>query len=129
MANLIDEVGQYLDAQGVGTLADTLFLAYLPEDTTDTFDITVLNTGGTTPDAYLPTNEPTFQVYIRANDYETGLAKLNAVRQALHRQANVQLVTSGIYFYFILAISEGGHLGRDEQGRDLFSINFRARTR
>jgi hypothetical protein len=79
------------------------------------------------PDPYLPTNEPHFQVLVRANSYSAGKTALEAVRSALHRQAN--LTVGNTYFYFILAISEGGHIGRNDRGLDEFSINFRCRTR
>ena len=127
MGNLIDEVAQYLAENEVGTLGSSIFEGYLPEQEGTT--IAVMNTGGLQPDIYLPTKEPTFQVFIRTNDYETGLTKLDLVRELLHQQNNVQLVDDGIYFYFIFATAEGGHVGRDDTGRDLFSINFRARTR
>lgn len=127
MANLISDIASYLEENEVGTVGTTIFKGYLPEK--DGTTIAVMNTGGLAPDIYLPTKEPTFQVFIRSASYETGLAILDSVRDLLHQQNNIQLVSNGIYFYFIFAISEGGHLGRDEAGRDLFSMNFRARTR
>lgn len=127
MTNLIDDVADYLEDQAVGTVGTNIFVGYTPESPDAC--VVVLDTGGTEPDKYIPTHEPTFQVFIRATDYSTGKAKLEAVRTALHQKANLNLVAGGNYFYFILAISEGGHLGRDENGRDLFSMNFHCRTR
>jgi small basic protein len=128
MSSLIDDVAQYLQDQGIGTIATDLFKANMPDSPDDA--IVVLATGGTVPDPYLPTASPTFQVYIRSSSYTAGDAKLQAVRAALHRQFNRLLVnTSSIYFYKILAVSEGGHLGRDENKRETFSINFQCLTR
>ena len=124
---LINDVADYLEDIGIGTVATNIFCGYLPESP-DT-SISVLDTGGTTPDPYIPTKEPTFQVFIRDVDYALGKAKLDSVRLNLHRKANTSLIAGQTYFYFILAISEGGHVGRDAQGRDLFSINFQCRTR
>lgn len=130
---LIDDVAQHLHNQGIASLGTTLFQSYMPDKGGDTenYDnlVAVYDTGGLLPDPYLPTKEPTFQIMIRNTSYATGKSKLDAVRTALHQQQNVQLVPNGTFFYFILAQSEGGHLGRDESGRDLFSINFRCRTR
>lgn len=126
---LIAEVAQHLHNQSIGSLASNLHYSYLPDTDTGSFSITVLDRGGLLPDSDIPTKEPTFQIYIKAQDYETGKAKLDAVRLALHQKKNVQLVPGGIYFYFILAMAEGGHLGRGENGKDEFSINFHARTR
>jgi len=127
MSVLINDVADYLAEEGIGTVATDIFCGYLPDETADC--IAVLDTGGSEPDKDIPTKEPTFQVMIRASDYSAGKAQLDAVRAALHRSANISLVSGETYFYFILAIAEGGHLGRDDGGRDLFSINFRARTR
>lgn len=127
--SVISDVATYLQAQGIGTLATNLFYSYLPDTDTGTFQVAVLDTGGLQPDPDLPTKEPTFQVYVRSTTYAIGKAKLDAIRSALHRQANIELVTGQTYFYFILAQSEGGHVGQGDSGRDEFSINFHCRTR
>lgn len=123
--SLIDDIATKLQTEGIGTVGTTIFKSYLPESVTNS--LVVLDTGGTQPDKDLPTKEPTFQIFIRAEDYSTGKALLESVRTALHQTKNTTL--GNTYFYFILAISEGGHIGRNEVGQDEFSINFRARTR
>ncbi|MFA5768364.1 MAG: minor capsid protein [Bacteroidales bacterium] len=123
---LIDDIAQHLEDEGVGTLGTNIFKSYLPETGTGTI-MAVLDTGGTQPDRYLPTYEPTFQIYIRADTYLAGKTTLDQVRAALHQLDNETVGST--YFYFIFAISEGGHMGRSENGHDEFSINFQARTR
>jgi hypothetical protein len=125
----IDDIATYLAAQSLGTVGTSIFKSYLPDLETDDTIITVLDTGGVTPDPYLPTKYPTFQIFVRAASYSAGRAKLDLVRAALHQQQNVELVTGQTYFYYILAQSEGGHIGRNEKGQDEFSMNFRCRTR
>lgn len=127
MAVVIDDIAQYLATNGVGTLGVDLFKSFVPS--TPDACVTVLDTGGSKPDADIPTKSPTFQVYIRSTDYSTGKAKLDSIRALLHQVANQTLVANQTYFYYILALAEGGHLGRDANGRDLFSINFQALTR
>lgn len=127
MAVVIDDIAQYLATNGVGTLGTDLFKSFVPSTPDDC--VTVLDTGGVKPDADIPTKSPTFQVYIRAASYSAGRAKLDSVRALLHQVANQNLVANQTYFYYILALAEGGHLGRDANGRDLFSINFQALTR
>lgn len=127
MSILINDVADYLEDRGVGTVATDIFCGFLPSSPNTC--MAVLDTGGLRPEPYIPTKEPTFQVFIRSIDYLTGKALLDSVRDELHRKANVSLIAGQTYFYFILAISEGGHVGRDDQGRDLFSINFQCRTR
>lgn len=124
---LIDDVAQHLHNQGIASLGSTLFKGYLPP--TPDVCMSVLDTGGMTPSIDIPTKEPTFQVFIRSDNYVNGKTKLDAVREALHQQKSTQLVPDGTYFFFIFAISEGGHLGRNDEGLDEFSINFRCRTR
>lgn len=127
---LIEQVATYLDVDlNLGTLGTDIFVGYAPDSESTPVDIiSVLDTGGEEPSAFIPTFVPTFQVFIRDVDYDTGKAILDSVRNALH-QFEGTLVSGQTYFYYILAISEGGHLGRDEAGRDLFSINFRCKTR
>lgn len=123
--SMIDDIATRLEDEGVGTIGTNIFKSYLPE--TVATGLVVLDTGGTDPDPYLPTKEPTFQIFIRASNYSTGRTLMDNVRTALHRQRNQTFGST--YFYFILAISEGGHIGRNEAGQDEFSMNFRARTR
>jgi len=125
MAYLLDDIAQKLTDSGVGTIGTNIFKSYMP-DTVDT-GICVLDTGGPMPDKELPTKSPTFQVFIRAADYITGRAKLDAVRSALHQTKNTTL--GNTFFYYISAQSGGGHIGRNERGLDEFSINFICLTR
>lgn len=125
MAYLIDDIAQKLVDSGIGTIGTNLFKSYMP-DNVDT-GVCVLDTGGPHPDMELPTKSPTFQVFIRGANYRAGRDKLDAVRTALHQTANTTL--GNTFFYYILAQSEGGHIGRNERGLDEFSINFICLTR
>ena len=125
--SLISEVAAYLAAEGLGTQGTDIFHSYLPDSVNAC--IAVIDTGGMQPNHYLPTKEPTFQVLIRSTTYALGKAKLDSVRAALHKKVNVNLISGGLYFYFIFALSEGGHVGRNPNGQDEFSMNFQCRTR
>lgn len=125
--SLISEVATYLAAEGLGTEGTDIFHSYLP-DSVDSC-IGIFDTGGMQPDHYLPTKEPTFQILVRAKTYAAGKIVLDNVRTALHQKSNVNLVSGGQYFYFIFALSEGGHIGRNPRGQDEFSMNFQCRTR
>jgi len=121
----ISDLADYLEDQSVGTVGTNIFYSYMPDDVET--GVALFDTGGLTPDPYLPTKEPTFQAFVRGTDYDAGKALLDQVRNALH-QISGQTI-GATYFYFILANAEGGHIGRNERGEDEFSINFRARTR
>lgn len=127
MARLIDDLGTYLQTQSIGTLGTDLFQGHLP-DTPDNC-VAIFETGGPAPNKDLPLNKPTFQVIVRNASYATGRDKLEAIRTALHRKSNLSLVSGQTFAYYILAQSEGGHIGRDANGRDEFSMNFQAVTR
>lgn len=124
---VIDEVATYLAAQGLGTIGTNIFKSYLPDNNDNS--LVVLDTGGVQPDRYLPTKKPTFQVFIRASNYSDGKSKLDSVRSLLHQKKNANLISNGTYFYYIMAQSEGGHLGVNDKGLDEFSINFICLTR
>lgn len=125
MAYLLDDIAQFLVDNSIGTIGTDIFKSYMP-DAADA-GVCVLDTGGPQPDKELPTKSPTFQIFIRAADYITGRAKLDAVRTALHQVKNQNI--GNTFFYYILAQSEGGHIGRNERGIDEFSINFICLTR
>jgi hypothetical protein len=124
---LIEQVGQILSNAGLGTMGANIFLGYMPE--TPDNCIGIFNTGGVQPSIDIPNKMPTFQVTVRNTNYETGETNLNTVRTRLHQFRNAELVSGQTYFYFIYLIAEGGHIGRDTNGRDMFSINFRCKTR
>lgn len=124
---LAQQIATYLAANGIGSLGTDLFYTYYPD--TNAASVTVLDTGGMQPDPYIPTYLPTFQIFVRSVDYTSGKEKLEAVRALLHRKANLQLVTNGTYFYYITAMSNGGHLGKNESGKHEFSINFGSKIR
>lgn len=122
---LLEEIATLMQTNSIGTLGSDLFISYLPADVCPC--VAILDTGGLVPDVDLPTKEPTFQVFIRSTGYEAGKAKLDAVRALLHQKRNQTLTTT--YFYYIYALAEGGHIGRNEAGQDEFSINFKILTR
>jgi hypothetical protein len=124
---LVEEVARHLHNQGIGSFSTNLFYGYLPSE--PNVCIAVLDTGGSEPDTELPISNPTFQVLVRSATYSTGRVTLDSVKNALHQVTNQSLINGGKYFYFIFAISEGGHIGRDENARDMFSINFRCKVR
>lgn len=124
---LISEVATYLAAQGLGTVGTDIFYAHLPDNVDNC--LAVIDTGGVSPDIYIPTKSPTFQVFIRAATYTAGKAVLDSVRSLLHNFYNGYLVSNQTYFYSINAMAEGGHVGRNDRGLDEFSINFICKTR
>lgn len=127
---IIEQIATYLqDDLSLGTLGTDIFIGFMPDDssTADAI-IAVLDTGGTGLNSNIADLKfPTIQIMIRDVDYDTGKAVLDSVR-GLHGLFG-NLVSGQDYFLKLHALAEGGHLGRDAQGRDLFSINFTAEVR
>lgn len=125
----IEDVVDYMEAQGLGTKASDLFYANEPDSDDESLDdiVTVLQITSPEPDKDLPTQEPAFTCRVRSSDYDTGEAKCQSIRSVLHRAAAVD--SGDTHFFFILLFTEPRHIGRDDQGRHIFEIDFRARIR
>lgn len=122
---IITDIAQYLEDEGVGTLGTNIFAGYFPDNVDS--GVCVIDTGGVAPDPDLPTRNKTFQVFIRGTDYETGQDLVDTVRSTLHQISNQTI--GSFYFYYVLALSDGGHIGRNDRGIDEFSINFQSLIR
>jgi hypothetical protein len=126
MFNIFDDIGWYLEDQGLGTRGTDIFVAELPSDPNDCLAIfgqVGLETNHFIKDLY----SPRFQVIVRSADYADGIQKSSDVRDTLHAIYSILMQDS-----FILkchAEQEGGPIGRDEKGRFEFSINFSAESR
>lgn len=122
--SVISEIAEYLEDQGIGTRGTDLFYSRMPDKSTSPM-VCVIDRPGPAPDVDITDiKSPNVQIIVRADDYDTGKAKLDAIRALLHRVVNTYLVSGGIYFRIIRAQSEGGHIGTNEAGKDEFSINF-----
>ena len=124
---LVEQVAQALSNAGLGTIGQEIFLNFQPEEPDNS--IVVINTGGVQPSIDYPDKMPTFQVLIRNTNTETGTGQVDTVRDTLHQFRNAVLVSGQTYFYYIYLIAEGGYIGRDTNGRDMFSLNFQTKTR
>lgn len=90
--------------------------------------VTVLDTGGMPPSSEIPElHEPTFQLLIRAADYDACKALADQCRSILHGQIAVEAM--GVHFFFIELINEPGSLGQNERGEEEISANFRCKVR
>lgn len=125
MNDVADEIADYLELLGLGTKGTNLFTGYKPDVDNSTF---IINTGGFAPENWGEVFNPKFQIFIVANSFEEGQAKYNEINNALSSIRNETLSVNCNYYFFILQLS-GGHLGRDENGKELFSINYLCKIR
>lgn len=128
----------YLDAQGLvvyepaGVTGDC-FIDALPSSPEAA--VMVKATGGLALEdgAWNPWDEPTVQVLVRSPGLRAGAERARAIYAALQGLHNTTLDPAGadaVYLITATAIqSAPAHIGRDENGRHLFSQNFALHVR
>lgn len=125
---LLDEVGTYLQTEGIGTLGTDLFKGLLP-DIPDAC-VALIETGGQASEHVLSSavgapawEAPSFQVTCRAGrrDYSAARIKANDVFKLLDGLANITL--SSVRYLSISAIQAPFAMPRDEQERPLLIFN------
>lgn len=127
MATILEAVGDYLAANGHGTLGTDLFLAVMPES--PDVMVTVYETGGVAPlqtmgSAAWAIDRPTIQVIARASrgDYPAARDKADAIRALLGAVAMQTL--SGINVMRMQPSGSVIPMGEDENRRPMVSVNF-----
>lgn len=131
---LIDEVAQFLEANSIGVYSSNtgrnIFTTNLPDaDNVEDNALCIYDTTGLPPNIDIPLSSPSFQILIRDKEADTGSARTKALRDLLGRQYNFTFITNGTYIYSCNLVSNGGHIGKDDKGRDLFSLNFQCKIR
>lgn len=123
MANLVENLAQYLEDNSIGTVATDIFIGGLI-DTPDN-QISINQTGGVEPNRENPIKEPTIQILVRNTDYANALNKITAIYDLLH-QANdsVVLEAGGVDLMYCFALQEPAYLLLDTSNRHIFTCNF-----
>lgn len=125
---VLDDVGAYLQTQGVGTLGTDLFLSALP-DTPDAACV-LYEYGGAPPQHTMggtaaKWEEPRIQAVARAATYSAARTKIGAIFTALHAVNNTTL--SGTLYLSIEAVQSPFFLERDQSDRVKMVCNFHVR--
>lgn len=129
---VLEAVGDYLQAQGQGTLGTNLFLAVMPESPDAC--VCVFETAGFAPQftmgsAAMAVDQPGLQVICRAarGDYPGARDKADAIRRLLG--AVLEQTISAVHIMRIAP--DGGVLpmGEDENGCPMVSVNFSCQVR
>ena len=126
---LIESIGQFIEDEGLGVQGTDLFIGDMPQDAPATATA-VVETSGTTPKFSHDINgvnyeEPSFQIYTRAEAYATARSLAESIWIALNKQVNVSL--SGSFFLRIAAAQSPFSIGRDLNHRAQIVANFNAR--
>lgn len=125
----LDDIGDYLEANAIGTLATDLFLAELP-DTPDAC-IAVYEYAGNPPSKMGDNRQPGLQVRSRAQSYATARANIEAVYTLLSAigdefqdTAPDGVEINGTLYLHFETTQEPVPLGPDERGREEIALNF-----
>ena len=132
-APLGGEIARYLDAAGLGTFDETgpsgdIYVDHMP-DTVDS-GICVYASGGPPPDVSTSVSRPAVQIIVRGNrSAQEARATAASILAALHGLHDTTFITGGTRVMLCAARqSEPIPLGRDENGRGQYSINFQLIT-
>ncbi len=127
--SILEAVGDYLVAQGQGTLGTNIFLGRMP-DTPDSC-VCVYEAAGSLPEMTFGSvgvaiDRPIVQILCRAgrDDYPTARNKAESIRTLLAGVMNTTL--SGIKVMRIEPTGSVNPIGPDEKDRPIVSINFQA---
>lgn len=124
--SLIAEIADYLETQGHGTVATDIFIGPQPSSPNDC--ITLIQRAGLAPDEDIDEiTFPTLQIIVRNASYESGETKAANVFGELKATRNTDL--GDFHAFYILATSDVGYIGRDENERHEWSMNFRLGVR
>lgn len=132
MATILEAVGDYLAAQGQGTLGTNLFLAVIPE--TPDVCVAVYENSGNRPSftmgsAPFAIDRPLIQVICRStrSDYPGARDKAETIRSLLG--AVTEETLSGVHVMRIESQGSVIPMGEDDNQRPMVSVNFECMVR
>lgn len=128
MMGMLEEIGTFLEGQGIGTQQTDIFLGDVPQNAPDAV-VGIIETSGLAPvyvhDITGPAhNQPTFQIYTRALTYAAARLKAKDVFEILGKLQNVAL--SGTFYQTVRPRQNPFSLGRDDKNRSQISCNYEA---
>jgi len=127
--NLLKDIAKYLHAEGIGVFDETgvtgnIFMALIPS--TPDVCIGVYPTGGLTADGRLNYDRPTVQIWVRGDlDPRTGMDLALSVYNKMQGFHHDTFTAGGYWILNCIGVqSFPQHVGRDENDRHEYSINF-----
>ena len=126
---MIEEIGQLIEDEGLGTQATDLFIGDTPQSAPDAA-VTVVETSGLAPlyahpVATINIEQPSFQIFARDTSYPVARAKAEAIFRVLTNKVNTSL--SGTAYVRIVANQSPFSLGRDDNHRAQIVCNYQVK--
>lgn len=116
-----EEIVTYLAAQGLGTKGTDLFVDFYAPGRAGTVTV-VRSTGGLHAHAGLPWSQPSVQVMVRSEDYDTAASQAAKIHNLLHGMVKVDVTHHHILTSEAFGLPQS--IGRDAQDRSEVSANY-----
>lgn len=117
---MLSDIGNYLQAQGIGTLGTNIFLGLMPDEPDNC--IALFEYAGSPPDLHWSGEYPGLQVRVRNKSYAAARTKIGEAMTALHGLHEQTL--SGTRYLLIKARGSPEVLKRDNNNRVELFVNF-----
>lgn len=117
---MLEQIGEYLATQNVGTLAEDIFLGNMP-DMPDAC-VVLYQYAGSPPDLHWNGEYPGLQVKVRAATYSAASTKIKAVVRELHGLC--EQVLGGTRYLLVKAKGSPELWDKDDKGRVILFVNF-----
>lgn len=117
---LLDDIGDYLQTHGVGTIGNNLFKGKMPDQPDDC--TALFEYAGKPPDLHWDGEYPGLQVRVRNKNYTAGRAKIEEIKNLLHGLTEQMLGTTR--YLLIRANQSPESIGQDKNGRNELVCNF-----
>jgi len=115
--NVYQDLAQYLQNQGLGTVAETIFTGHLPAEPATAF--VIVPTGGYGLD------KPTFQIMTRGSNFDIGWNKAIDISNTIIQLGRIDLPNGTETIDIIPLQPTPIQVERDQLNRFLFVQNFR----
>lgn len=117
---IIEEIADYLEDNGIGTVGTNIFLGELPFDKSEI--ISLVNSPSPEPNKAIPYYEQRVDVWARYADYSDGYAKLQSIMDLLHQKEHYELPSFHVYLSFALGMIDD--FDRDTERRHIFKLSL-----
>lgn len=126
---ILDEIAQYLHYQGIVTfdpdgVTGDCFISTLPSSPDEC--VAVYPSGGSQADGKLGYDTPSVQLIVRGTmDPRPALNRAQQIYDTLHGFSHGTFLQNGIWVLNCVGTQSGpAHIGRDQNGRNEYSLNF-----
>lgn len=125
---MLVQIAKYLDSKGVGVFDEvgtngTIYISFIPQMPDAV--IGIFSTGGAIADGKIPYDLPTVQIIVRDTNPAAGFEKGKEIYNLLHGFHHDYFIAGGNWVLNCRGIqSQPIHIGRDENERHEYSLNF-----